>query len=176
MTPKLSLITAAVAGAALLLAAPAIAQVQPQQSPDAADATVATAPSFNYLGADWAGSASSSSPNRSPDVVDAALADTPSFNYVGSTYMDTNERSTTFAPDALERAVANTLTQPNRVISGDDHIRLDPADLPTYVPTTTTSGREVEWPQIGIGLGLGMFLTLSVLLAMRSTRVRRLAH
>jgi hypothetical protein len=152
MTPKLSLITV-VAGVALLLAAPAWGQSQPQRSPDAADAAVANV-GFNYLGADWAESRSSWSPNRSPDVIDRAIATAPSFNYVGSTYADTG--------------------RPTQVISGDDHVRLDPADLPTYV--TTTSGREVEWPQIGVGLGLGMLLTLGVVLGMHFTRVRRLAH
>jgi hypothetical protein len=60
-------------------------------------------------------------------------------------------------------------------VSGDDHVRLDPSDLPTYV-VTTSSGREVEWPQIGIGFGFGIVLMFGVALALRVTRIRPLAH
>ena len=44
------------------------------------------------------------------------------------------------------------------------------------VASTTSSGNEVEWPQIGIGVGLGIILVLGLGLAMRATRIRPLAH
>ena len=46
-------------------------------------------------------------------------------------------------------------------------------------PTTiaaSDSGREIEWSQIGMGFGLGILLAIGLFLAMRSTRVRHLAH
>jgi hypothetical protein len=75
--------------------------------------------------------------------------------------------------DAFERAVAARVAA-TRVISGDDHVRIDPADLPVSVPSTS-SGRD-EWPQVGIGLGVGIVLAFGLLLAVRYTRTRPLAH
>ena len=72
--------------------------------------------------------------------------------------------------DASVRDVATT-----RVISGDDHVRIDLADLPVSVPSAS-SGREIEWPQLGVGLGLGLVLAFGLFLAVRYTRARPLAH
>jgi hypothetical protein len=41
---------------------------------------------------------------------------------------------------------------------------------------SVTSGREIEWPQIGIGFGIGLLLAAGLYLAMRFTRIRPLAH
>ncbi len=38
------------------------------------------------------------------------------------------------------------------------------------------SGRDVEWPQVGVGFGLGLLLAIGLFVAMRSTRIRTLAH
>ena len=46
---------------------------------------------------------------------------------------------------------------------------------PTVV-SSTSSGTDVDWPQIGIGFGIGIALALGLLLAMRVTRQRPLAH
>ena len=102
----------------------------------------------------------------------------------GATYIDAHELAARVnaiestpgpVPDAFERAVANRRT--DGFLSGDDHVRLDPADLPTVVATSSPSGREVEWPQIGVGFGIGLLLMLGVVLTWRLMRVRRpLAH
>jgi hypothetical protein len=42
--------------------------------------------------------------------------------------------------------------------------------------SVTTSGRDVEWPQIGIGFGVGILLAFGLYLAVRLTRARALAH
>jgi hypothetical protein len=42
--------------------------------------------------------------------------------------------------------------------------------------TPTGSGRDIEWPQLGIGFGIGIALVLGLILAMRTTRGRELAH
>ena len=76
--------------------------------------------------------------------------------------------------DALERAVPANPSVGNALI-GDSHNRFDPGNLPASTPTVT-SGRDLEWPQIGIGFGLGIVLVLGLLLAARATRVRPLAH
>jgi hypothetical protein len=98
-------------------------------------------------------------------------------------YIDAGERAIrvqdtgpAIVPDALERAVANTGT--DGFVKGDDFVRIDPADLPTVVPVATTSptGTEVQWPQIGIGFGIGVLLMLGLALTWRLTRVRTLAH
>ena len=41
---------------------------------------------------------------------------------------------------------------------------------------TQSSGRDIEWTQIGMGFGLGVVLAIGLFLAMRYTRVRTLAH
>jgi hypothetical protein len=91
-------------------------------------------------------------------------------------YLDAHERGLAIGRqqmvpvDASAPAVATT-----GVISGDDHVRIDPADLPVSVPSTS-SGRELEWPQVGLGLGLGLALAFGLFLTVRHTRARPLAH
>ncbi len=85
---------------------------------------------------------------------------------------------TKLAPDAFERTALSQGTTSSGVISGDDRVRIDPASLPTLTSPSTspTSGTAIEWPQVGIGLGLGIALMLGVVLALRATRIRQLAH
>ncbi len=169
MTPKLSLITV-VAGAALLLAAPAWGSAQPAVSPDDTSVQSATA---------------------QQQALDAVKARSDALNRqygLGEYAPVTEDRSEALnrryglgeyappAPDALERAVANRGTGSDGFLSGDDHVRLAPADLPTIVVATSPSGREVEWPQIGVGFGIGLLLMLGLVFALRVTRVRPLAH
>ncbi len=44
------------------------------------------------------------------------------------------------------------------------------------VSIEVTNGREIEWPQVGIGLGIGLLLGLGLVMAIRHTRIRPLAH
>jgi hypothetical protein len=58
----------------------------------------------------------------------------------------------------------------------DAHERADvPTASPADVPVAT-SGRDVEWPQIGIGFGIGIALALLLGLSLKATRPRTLAH
>ena len=41
---------------------------------------------------------------------------------------------------------------------------------------SSDSGRQIEWPQLGIGFGLGILLVAGLWLTMRLTKVRPLAH
>ena len=77
--------------------------------------------------------------------------------------------------DAAERA-DRISSMPGRdvvLLSGDDHITFQPAD--TSVPVAS-SGRDFDWPQVGIGFGIAIALALGLLLALRATRQRQLAH
>jgi hypothetical protein len=77
--------------------------------------------------------------------------------------------------DARERSlVTRPATAPQDPVR-DDRFRLDPSSIPTPV-TTTGSGRDLEWPQIGAGFALGVLLMIGLLLAMRTPRVRQPAH
>src|SRR5262249_55449493 len=51
-------------------------------------------------------------------------------------------------------------------------------DLPTtpVVEPVTSSGTDVEWPQLGIGFGIGILLAIALGLSFRATRHRPLAH
>ncbi|HET9438001.1 MAG TPA: hypothetical protein VFO64_07350 [Gaiellaceae bacterium] len=77
-------------------------------------------------------------------------------------------------PDWFERA-ATAAIRDNREIVVDDRFDLHPQQVPTTV-TATSSGREIDAPQIGIGLGLGVLLALGLYLAVRFTRIRPVAH
>jgi hypothetical protein len=80
-------------------------------------------------------------------------------------------------PDAFERAVQarGTGTTVDRFVANDNRFRVVPTNDPVPVEVTG-SGREIEWPQIGIGLGVGIALMLGLVFALRATRHRPLAH
>lgn len=173
MTRTISLITATV-GAALLFAVPA-------------------------WGDNWGADQTSQSVRVSPDLADRAIAAEQSRLSamldsreqslgagVGNgkvSALDARERS--FAakldsqlvaaqvPDWFERTAAAAI-RGHRVPVVDDRFTIDPTSGPS--PVTVGSGREIEWPQVGIGLGIGLLLALGLFLAMRFTRIRTLAH
>jgi hypothetical protein len=71
--------------------------------------------------------------------------------------------------DAFERAALSG----SNVVPTDSHDRVVPTPAPGTSPVAT--GRDIEWPQIGIGVGLGIVLALLLGIAMRHTRMRPLA-
>jgi hypothetical protein len=77
--------------------------------------------------------------------------------------------------DAAERAdrIASLPGRDVVLLSGDDHVTFQPVDTTQPV---ASSGRDVDWPQVGIGLGIGIALALGLMLALRATRQRALAH
>jgi hypothetical protein len=77
-------------------------------------------------------------------------------------------------PDAFERAV-NTHQNSKSVIVVDDRFRLPDTTVESS-PVQVTSGRDIEWPQVGIGLGIGVLLMIGLALALKATRQRPLAH
>jgi hypothetical protein len=116
------------------------------------------------------------------DVFERAV--TARIDGTNEVYRDAHERipdaggqpSTGPAPDAFERAVGALDTGSlDRFFANDNRFQVRPVDEPTQV-TVSSSGDEIEWPQIGIGLGIGMLLMLGLLLALRATRHPPLAH
>ncbi len=173
MTPRISLITA-VAGAALVLAVPAA------------------------WGDNWAADRQQAAVHVSPDLVDRAVV---AKQREQSSMLDARERalgvnqgngpvsaiearerslgaklqaqlSGETTSDVFTRAVEARGTSPDPV--RDDRFRLDATS--GSEPITITSGREIEWPQIGIGFGVGIVLMLGLYFALRGTRNRPLAH
>jgi hypothetical protein len=138
-------------------------------------------------------------PIGSPDLVDRALAarqreqavmldarersasERPAGTIISS--VDARERSfgaklqaqlgTGSSPDVVQRAVdarGGSIIEPVR----DDRFRIDPTSGPS--PVSVTSGRDLEWPQLGVGFVVGLLLAMGLYLTVRLTRIRPLAH
>ena len=78
-------------------------------------------------------------------------------------YLDGPERSALFSQQPRSETV---------LLSGDDHVTTPVADE----PAPTASGRDIDWPQIGIGFGIGIVLAIVLGLSLKATRPRTLAH
>ena len=113
--------------------------------------------------------------NSSPGVAPQDLAAVHGFATLPSVSRpDSHEVNRPLAYiDAAERAERASAMQGRVVLlSGDDHVTVSPVDTST---PTASSGREFEWPQLGIGLGIALVLAFGLILALRS-RQRPLAH
>jgi hypothetical protein len=167
MTPKTSLVTAL---AVTLVAVPAAMGKghAASASPDVFERAVAAQSSTTIVSPDAvdravaAKLALQSTPIVSPDAVDRLKA----------SQLSTLSRPHT-SPDAIDRASAATADYGNRIVF-DDRFN-EPANVPVAT-STISSGRDLEWPQIGMGFGLGIVLALGLFLAMRYTRIRQPAH
>lgn len=175
MTPKISLITAAV-GAALVLGVPAA--WGDNYFADRQGATVANPDWFERA-------ATVAKQNHLSSMLDArerALGAALDNQKVSP--LDARERSLGAKldvqltsgqyPDWFERAAA-AASRTTRDPVVDDRFRIDHSNVPVQV-SATSSGREIEWPQVGIGFGIGIVLMIGLYLAMKSTRHRPLAH
>jgi hypothetical protein len=60
-------------------------------------------------------------------------------------------------------------------IVADDRFRIDHSNVPEPV-SVTSSGRDIEWPQLGIGFGVGLVLLLGLGLTLKATHTRPFAH
>lgn len=146
-------------------------QTASAQSPDVVDRAVA------------ARLATQSTPRVSPDVLERVVA-AQQRNHPVVLRSDSVEsaivaRGTSGAtivyPDVVDRAV--TAQQRNLPIVHRYSDSAEGAIVAANLPTQpTSSGTEIEWPQIGIGFGVGIFLMLTLWLGFRATRTRQLAH
>ena len=178
MSPKISLIIT-VAGAALVLGVPA-AWGNHQYGDEfyrAEPATVRVSP-------DLVDRAVAAEQNRLSSMLDArerALGEN-----LGKKVSPLDARERAFGakldvqlssgpyPDVIDRAVQARGT--TRAPVGDsDRFRIDHSSVPVPGPATS-SGRELEWPQIGIAFGMGILLAFGLWLTVRRTRIRPLAH
>jgi hypothetical protein len=178
MTLKTSL-TIGLAVAALVVGVQA-ASASPQDASDRANPSVAVSPdAFEraVLARELSNRLSAQVPRDAFER--AVVTNQGQLGGVGS-YPDAHGRSSeigtvgTPMPDAFERAL-NTSRTTGAFVAGDSHGRVDILNPPVSVPTAT-SGREIEWPQVGIGFGVGILLALGLWLAVRLTHVRPLAH
>ncbi len=86
--------------------------------------------------------------------------------------------------DATEAKLAAKLALQSSPVIVRDHGDATDAKLalqssPEIFPAEKTSraaGRDIDWSQLGIGVGVGMLFVLGVILAVRLTRSRTLAH
>lgn len=92
------------------------------------------------------------------------------------------------SPDWFERAVAarqrgkfalqsSPVVVRDRVEQHRDELALQSSpEIFAAEETSRAAGRGIDWSQLGIGFGVGMFFVLGVILAVRLTRSRTLAH
>ena len=156
MTRTISLITATV-GAALLFAVPAWGDNWGADQ---------RSESVGYLNPDSADRAAALGQQKTTDMLDARES--------ALTAKYDAQLVSTPGPDWFERA-ASAAVRDSREIVVDDRFDLHPQSVPSPV-TATSSGREIDLPQVGIGFGIGLLLALGLYLAMRFTRIRQLAH
>ncbi len=78
-------------------------------------------------------------------------------------------------PDWFERAATAAIRDNRGVYVADDRFDLHPQTVPTTV-AATSSGREIDFPQVGIGIGLVILLGLGLFLTIRLTRMPPVAH
>ena len=165
MTPKFSLITL-IAGAALVFAVPAAfgeGRLAGSLEPAMAKA-------------------------MAEDGFDHAVAAKLALQSKVGAYRDANERpgatkvvvqsSLSGYRDAFERTSVKPEAGSSVTGYRDANERVAGGRPQSSVPVSDTSigsGREIDWPQIGIGFGIGILLGLGLLLATR-TRIRPLAH
>jgi hypothetical protein len=77
--------------------------------------------------------------------------------------------------DASDRARRINTVVPTAYLDAFERAAPPKGSQPVSVDATG-SGNELEWPQLGIGFGLGLLLAGGLLLAMRMTKIRPLAH
>lgn len=78
---------------------------------------------------------------------------------------------------AAERAgrISPTPSRDVALVSGEDHTGVQSVATSTPV-ARSSSGRDIAWSQLGIGLGIGIVLAFGLMLALKATRQRSLAH
>jgi hypothetical protein len=174
MTRTISLFTATV-GAALLFAVPAMA--------DNWGADLRSSSEVGYLNPDMSDRATAV---RSQEQANMLNAREKALSVAVEGRVDPIEAhdramgtrlQTTLDSDFYADGFAQAL-QPREPESGpvvDDRFHIDHTNVPVQA-TPTSSGSEIEWPQIGVGFGIGLVLALGLYLAMRFTRIRPLAH
>ena len=171
MTRTISLITATV-GAALLFAVPAWGDNWGADQ---------RSQSVGYLNPDIADRAASAKQQQVTNMLDAReealgvsvqnrVAPVDRERALGTKNELT--MSSDFYADGFAQALQPRDSRPEPV--RDDRFRIDPNSTPSV--SATSSGTEIEWPQVGIGLGVGLVLLLGLGLTLKATHTRPFAH
>jgi hypothetical protein len=106
----------------------------------------------------------------SPDVFERAVAQKLQGGHGETTPPRVGEYATSLNEDMLARGRATMATSP------DAFERAVAARDTTGAIPVIDDGREIEWPQIGFGVGIGILLAAGLILGLRATRARPLAH
>lgn len=117
-----------------------------------------------------------------PDAFERAVASKIATDASQTIYADAFERAaaaqqeaTSFPPDAVERMLQNRSGWVTLTSLQDHGTRMASTDF-ARTPSIATSGRDVEWQELGIGFGAGVLLALGLVLGLRAVRIRPLAH
>jgi hypothetical protein len=187
MIRKLSVVTA-VAGLALVVAAPAMGKGQPVTTSDEGATALARSralekmeQAFEARGRELNGQSVTTSDEGATALARSrALEKMEQASQARGRELNRQPgvgeptRASVYPPDAIERAVTGHRPGTERAI--DDHFRYDPAELVKPAPVSSPSGNEVEWPQIGVGFAVGILLMLGFGLVLRYARIRQPAH
>jgi hypothetical protein len=82
-------------------------------------------------------------------------------------YRDANERGSFANRSESQSAVSNYRDAFERAV---------PPATASVPASVTSSGNDIEWPQVGVGLGIGLLLALGLGLIMRAVHTRPFAH
>ena len=96
-----------------------------------------------------------------------------------SWYLDKQQPTVRVSPDTADYAAAAQTKRLAVMLDARERafISRPESRLPVLEPVTaTTSGREMEWQQIGLGFGLGLLLAVGLVLGRRFAHVRQPAH
>lgn len=118
-----------------------------------------------------------------PDAFERAVNAATQTSNAG-VYLDAFERAMNAAAhtsnvsvyqDAFQRALNNRISSLPTAIPGDHHERFEALGTPSPA-SISSSGSDIEWPQVGVGFGMGALLALGLVLTLRLVRARELAH
>lgn len=167
MAPRFSLIAAALVAGLALAAPTALAGSEPMKrglGDFGRSSGQISGPADTSNLADAADRARAGQISLYPDAVERAVA-----------ARQRELQTTSVFADAHERAVAGRADTNGLPVGHRDRYELDVPAGPVTAASTGSSG-EIEWPQLGIGFAVGIVFVLGLMLAVRLTRSRPLAH
>lgn len=97
-----------------------------------------------------------------------------------SWYLDKQQPTVRVSPDTADYAAAAHAQRLAAMLDAREEAMISrpesPSDVRSAPVAVTTSGREIEWPQLGLGFGLGLVLAFGLVVGRRFAHVRQPAH